>query len=148
MSEDCESYGYDGTVAVRIPVQFDSGAAMAGWIERAICDAMERSGWVGGCAVFFDGEDGQLKGYRDGEGIWDASPAAIGNLLLAAGGRESMGDKTNNLKGAVVALAGMVATIAVRCWENLGTDTSREVAERCQRIVEDLEAFERLDEGR
>lgn len=52
-----------------MPVEFNSGAEMAGWVERAITQAMEAQGWVGGCKVFFRGADCELYGFRDGEGV-------------------------------------------------------------------------------
>lgn len=44
-------------VTVRLPVQFESAAAMAGFVNSVMDEAMARKGWSGGCAVLFRKND-------------------------------------------------------------------------------------------
>jgi hypothetical protein len=54
-------------VTVRIPVGFESAMEAAGFIERAVVQAMEEKGWTGGCAVIARDEHGFLKMFEDGK---------------------------------------------------------------------------------
>ena len=67
------------TVAVRVPVAFESAAEMAGWVERAIVSEMERKGWTGGAYVLWRDEQGVLHGFLDGEG--GSTPPDPGDVL-------------------------------------------------------------------
>ena len=57
------------TVAVRMPVAFGSAAEMAGWLERAVANAMKESNWTGTPYVIFRDEKGRLRGFMDGAGM-------------------------------------------------------------------------------
>jgi len=57
------------TVAVRMPVAFESAAEMAGWVERAICNEMAKCNWTGGCYVIWRDDKGKLQGFTSGQGM-------------------------------------------------------------------------------
>ena len=70
------------TVAVRVPVEFEAAAGLAGWIERAVSFYMKECGYAGTPYVLFRDEDGRLCGFMDGEGM--SFPEDCGDVLVGS----------------------------------------------------------------
>ena len=66
-------------VTIRVSVEFESAAEMAGWLERTVVNEMEKQDWMGGCVVIFRGEDNHMMMFQDGQG------ASQGGFILPHG---------------------------------------------------------------
>lgn len=73
MDEDMLPDDHQYEVAVRMPVPFESAAFMAGWLERAVTDAMRQSGYIGSPVVIWSDPNGKRMAFHNGDGAWEVA---------------------------------------------------------------------------
>ena len=58
-------------VGVKLPMEFESQAEAAGYIERCLTNGFQADGKIGSPVVYFrDSQTGRMEAFHDGDGAW------------------------------------------------------------------------------
>lgn len=68
-------------VTVRMPVYWNSPHEAAGFVQRAVTEALHRQGWGGEAVVIYRTTDDSLVMFHKGVGIADLGGAEMGDFL-------------------------------------------------------------------